>query len=335
MKWPAHNVRKTGRQEQKKLAAWLAEWELEGVLAEPSTPKSDARVHVAGRAGFSQAMYDRDKLAEGDIRLLRPSPSTEPPEYPLYVAVLPSERQDYLWWVPFGRFATPALTSEWRTGMKHVALQVLCFWNAQEVEKGRAPPSWRVRRLTERQLEDILTIHNSLENGAALPDRLQKGMGPPLVHPLDPRHEYQAEDRERIQIHFADRFTQAVTRDEEEEGLYLSEWVMAPVAWLLAAEGREKYGVAGAVYVTDDGAVIVAVFEEARNRVRIRIMNRDGFPCLSYEKGHVEAKNGEKSEPVRNGVTHMSIGLEAPLVALIDPGGNRVLLRRRYRENPK
>ena len=334
MKWPAHSIRITGRQEQTKLAEWLVEWELERLLAESTTAKSDARVRSAGRAGLSRGMYDRDDLAEGDIRLLAPSPSSEPPECPLYVAVRPSERQDYLWWVPFGRFATPALASEWRTGMKHLALRVLCFWNAQEVEKGRAPPSWRVRRLTERQRADILTIHQSLENGEILPDRLRKGMGPPLVHPLDPRHEYQAEDRERVQVYFADQLTQAVTRDEE-EGLYLSEWAMAPVAWLLAAEGREKYGVAGAVYVTEDGAVIVAVFEEARDRVRIRIMNRDGFPCLSYDEGHVEAVGGEKSEPVRNGITHMAPGLGTQLVALIDASGKRVPLRRKYRETPK
>lgn len=329
MKWPAHKVEKADKQDRRTLGVWLAEWDLDRRLmaadADPG-PMDAMSTAVPGT-------YERDALREGDIRLLMPVRSGEMSEFPLYVALLPGATEDTLWWVPFGRFATPALPSEWSTGMKHRALRVLCFWNARCVETKEAPGSWRVKRLTERQRADIASVYRALESGDSLPGRLRKRVGPPLVHPADPRHEYQAEERDRMALHFIDRAMHSGS--EEEGGLYLSEWSTDPVAWLMAAEVREKYGVAAAIYITEDDAVILVVYTQSPERVRIRIMNRDGFPCTQYDGGYVESESGEVSGRIEKGSATVPSHVTKQLRVLVDQHGTRTLLQRKDRETPK
>ena len=331
MKWPAHNLKKARAADRRKLAEWLAERELDGLLNDAggtttgSEPPADA--------GASNDLYVRDTVRAGDIRLLMPRSGLGAIDSPVYVAALPGGVAEEVVAVPFGRYAVPALPTEWKTGMKQAALRVLCFWNAHRVAVDRFPPSWRVKRLTARQVTAWTEVRCQVEQGSELPGGVQNRIGPPLLHPADPRHAYVAEEQERVNPYFTAGKVNALTTSEE-EGLYLTEWRSDPVDWLMAAEGREKYGVAAFIYATEDEAVVVAVYEEETDRVRVRIMNRDGFPCHRFDGGHVESIAGGRSAPIRSGLTTAPTRMVSSLEYIVDRSGQRVRLQRRYRETP-
>ncbi len=332
MKWPEHKIRKTKHTDRRKLAEWLAEWDMDRQLADPDATQSapageePMQKEVCAPA-VCPGLYDQDAIGAGEVRLFASS-SGAASDWPLYVAVLAAPAEDGFCCVPFSRYSVPALPEEWSTGIRHAALRVLCFWNVQHVKMGGMPPGWRVKRLSYRQLKPIHEVRNLFDMGAPLPAALRKRVGPLLMHPADPRHEYMAEERKRVTSCFRPGADRCLTQNEE-DGLYISEWTRNPEEWLLAAEGREKYGVAAAVYHTEDHTVIVAVYEKEADQVSVRIMMHAGDPCVRYEGGCVETETGERSEPVRQGRTQLPARFATRLSALIDSAGNRNPLRQK------
>ncbi len=331
MNWPAHRLKKARAADRRKLAEWLAERELDSLLhyADDTTSESEPPADI----GMPKDLYVRDTVCAGDIRLLMPRSGLGAIDSPVYVAVLPGGVADEVVAVPFGRYGVPAFPTEWKTGMKQAALRVLCFWNAQRIAAEQFPPSWRVKRLTARQVTAWTEVRHQVEQGGELPAGVQNRVGPPLLHPADPRHAYIAEEQERVNPYFAAGQVNELTTSEE-GGLYLTEWRSDPVDWLMAAEGREKYGVAAFIYVTEDDAVVVAVYEEETERVRVRIMNRDGFPCDRFDGGYLEAAAGARSDEIRGGIAMAPARMAASLEYIVDRSGQRVRLERRYRETP-
>lgn len=328
MKWPEHRIIKSKQSDRRKLAGWLAERDLDRQLADPDLPPPDGAGQEPDRArAVYPGLYDQDTISAGEVRLLA-SVSGPTTDWPLYVAVLAAPSDDAFCCVPFSRYSNPALPGEWSTGVRHAALRVLCFWNAQGVTLAEMPPGWRVKWLSGRQLKQIQEMRNGFDLGVPLSAAQRKRVGPPLMHPADPRHHYIAEERERMATYFRPAADRGLTQDEE-SGLYLSEWTRDKEEWLLAAEGCERYGVAAAVYHTEDHMVIVAVYEQETDQILVRIMTHDGGPCTRYDGGYVEAATGERSGAIQAGNTMMSAQLATKLVALIDSEGKRNPLGRK------
>jgi hypothetical protein len=115
-----------------------------------------------------------------------------------------SERTDGGFLVaPYGRFAEPATPDELLTGRETPALQVLCLWNSEELTAAEVCTSWFVDILSEQEVADALAIYRH-PSGTPLPPGLQTRVGPPLSHPLDPRHDYLDEERELWSLSRAD-----------------------------------------------------------------------------------------------------------------------------------
>lgn len=177
--------------QRQKLAAWLEAWRLDQTLAavDDAMPDTqDARTAVSCPVAKTMAgeRYRETPTAPprtGDILLLKPlTPLTA--RRPVYVLVLGlGEARGTRRVAPFARFDVPATPEEVITGLPPPPLRVLALWNQRVVPMVRlAALAWSVRRLSRAQRLAAL----------ASDDRRR---GPPLVHPLDPRHAYLDEER--------------------------------------------------------------------------------------------------------------------------------------------
>ncbi len=200
---------------RRQLAAWLAERALDRQLAEPAAPETSA----------SPLRYDAPQGSPqpGEIYLARPSTEDWGPVYVLVVEAEASGIQI----VPFGRYATPAVPGEWRSGMEAAPLRVLCGWNSRAVAVARLLPGV-VKRIGAKPLAENRLLCEAVGAGVPPPAHLAERLGPPLVHPADPRYAYLDEERERIDAHLP------VVREQDHSA--------EPTRWLLAAEGRPRYG---------------------------------------------------------------------------------------------
>lgn len=115
-------------------------------------------------------------VAIGDLRLLAGG------SRPCYGVVLPGEGSDFRW-LPCSPYQTPANEKEWKW-RERGAVSVLQLWNLREVSRMQLDQSWCVEQLDFASLQMVL---QALQDGPA------SGLGPKLVHPLDPRHEYMDE----------------------------------------------------------------------------------------------------------------------------------------------
>ena len=171
------------------LAAWLAEWRIEKDLP-PSSRE-------CGAANDDESAIDPDKtigaagteLRPGDILLLPPDGETSSAR-PIYVVLL-SAKLDGSWLcAPFSRFSTPAMDGEYATGRTFDPLKVVCAWNANHLSRAVLERGWLVERLGVPDLRILADF--AAGRRTELPSARR---GPPIVHPLDPRHEYIEEER--------------------------------------------------------------------------------------------------------------------------------------------
>jgi len=188
--------------QRQRLGAWLEAWQLQQrleTLADPPEPPSppEPQAYLPGSRspeGTSPASrVHPGRLLAGAIILLPPDNEATRAR-PVYVAQTEAVNGDSWLVVPFGRFPFPALPGELATGRAAAPLQVLCVWNRAPVAATRLLSGWQVGRLNEREqrwLRQLLGLPPGHNPGKSLVRRL----GPPLVHPLDPRHDYIEEER--------------------------------------------------------------------------------------------------------------------------------------------
>ncbi len=180
------------------LAAWIKEWKIAARLetmtpaAEPPSRRIEYTVFGAQREA-ARLRVGANPLTEGDIVLLPPDAEATRAR-PWYVALLSSERPGRWLAAPFGRFPLPALPGEWATGRRAGPLKVICLWNRGLLGEERLRRGWRVGRMTAREQTAVAQLMAPMAE-RALTARLASRIGPPLAHPLDPRHDYIEDER--------------------------------------------------------------------------------------------------------------------------------------------
>lgn len=206
-------------QHRKTLAAWLAERDVERILDEPVP-----LVPTGPTIRYDQPVRPR----EGEVYLLPPRPNTS--WGPVYILVLTSSLPESHRIAPFSRYATPAIPGEMITGHAAPPLRVLCLWNARDLHASLH--GWKVAKLSAREVTTARQIDQGLRHGGDLPENLASRIGPPLLHPGDPRHDYLDDERERLDQHLEVK-TNPRLRVLDRPDL--------PANDLLAAEDREIY----------------------------------------------------------------------------------------------
>lgn len=212
-------------EQRKLLAAWLAEWRLERELPPPPAEKASGTAAPAD-GHDAPDLTAGGGLARGDIILLPPVGEVAASR-PVYVALLRESAPGVWLCAPFSRFSTPATEGEYATGRAFDPLKVVCAWNAAPVPSPTLAKGWRTGRLPAAEIE-VLDAFASGARAELPPAR----RGPPLVHPLDPRHDY-LEEEKSLWFEIGAQYA----LDDDPVVLEVRE---PPVAW--AAEGPEDAG---------------------------------------------------------------------------------------------
>lgn len=182
---------------ERRLSNWLQEWNLRNQMLKDgprkdSDEKSGENLNAASLVNFSDC-----PMQVGDIRILRSRLIGET-DLPVYVAVI-SEWEDGDWLIaPYGEFSEPATTGELLTGREDFGLRVLCLWNAHTISSDDLSFSFFEDRMTDDERKDSWEVFRAVSTGDDLPQHLSKRIGPPIVHPKDPRIAYQDECKEMM-----------------------------------------------------------------------------------------------------------------------------------------
>ncbi len=174
------------RRQRRTLSRWLAEWKLDLALRDHDDARLAPVCHAQGQP----------VPVVGDIRLLPPAPLSVPAlERPVYVAVLREVLAGQWEIAPFSRFSLPATPGEWRTGLRAAPLRVLSLWNLRVVSTPTLSGAWRTRGMSEARLKTARERCDRATRPEETSARPASDVGPPLLHPLDPRVIYLAEER--------------------------------------------------------------------------------------------------------------------------------------------
>lgn len=233
MKLPSYQLKRRAARAREQLAAWLAERDLERLLGEESTPRE---AQLAAGLRYVPRARAADRVREGDVVLLCPDAAVA--WGPVYVVLLDVASENHWRAIPFGRYATPAVPGEWQTPLMATPLRVMCFWNARGVARSQFLPG-PVKRCAPKLLDQIRRIDRHVNEGAPLEPREAKRLGPPLIHPADPRYAYLEEERERLDTHLHVAASASIARDTI---ITFDFRAREKSPWLLAAEGRPTYG---------------------------------------------------------------------------------------------
>jgi hypothetical protein len=171
----------------------------------PLVDKHETEVRVATTA--AERLDVAVKTAEwqapdvGQVRLLHPAHMDPARMRPVYVAVL-RQAGGTSWMVaPFSRFTQPAVPGELQTSLRAAPLRVLCLWNARIVNQEAMAATWLCKKIAAAQVVSGLNVWRNLSEGKPMEQALVPRVGPPLEHPLDPRHDYMQEEIELLDAH--------------------------------------------------------------------------------------------------------------------------------------
>ena len=302
-KLPHITIREATAWQRERLASWLGEWVLDRSL----------RAHSAAEAvplrplheGVQAPMDDVPAPERGQIRLFHPS--VGPRDRLLYVAVL--ERPLPGIWVvaPFGRLSEPASPAEVLAGRTELGLRVLCLWNERVVAEGLLDRSWVVDALSDVEIEDASAVLRSHRMKMAVPADLERRVGPPIAHPLDPRIEYMEEERAVM-----DALARPVPNYEQHGRVR---------ELARAADRYALYGQTIRLAVEGCGLVLTLVLESSGDRYMARVY--DDRPAISglLDGATLLSPEGGCSDPIHLGQAVVSSRLVAAGISLRMPSG--------------
>ncbi len=194
-KLPKIKTKPVSEKRKERLLRWFsmrkAEKQLEA-LDSAIEEKYDASVRIP--EGKNLVRHFDNSVEIGQIRLMDPT-CVPDLNRPLYYAVLRRWDDDYMLIAPFSTFSEPATTGELLTGIKNFALAVLQVWNARTVPLHFLERGWLVSKLDESVSKDALSVFAHICGGKSISDELREKIGFPIIHPDDPRIEYQSEER--------------------------------------------------------------------------------------------------------------------------------------------
>jgi hypothetical protein len=196
--------------QRRALSRWLEEWKIDRVLTAATEP-GRAVVEVAADDTVSRCRCDQFSSgggvvpAVGQVRLLPPVDAGGMHERPVYVLVVECAGIGQWRVAPFSRFGNPATPGEWMTGLRALPMRVLCLWNVRVVGQDMLGAAWFCRSVSAAQVGRVLVAYRQVREGLSAGAALSGRFGPPLEHPLDPRHGYLQEERALLDVSLGER----------------------------------------------------------------------------------------------------------------------------------
>ena len=309
--------------QRERLARWLGEWQLlRGLSAEDGggialpAPRFGAKA-----AGLQARQRAGESVCPGDIRLLAPEwPSTWKRPRFLLVAEVAATRDALI--IPFGPLSEPAHEGELRTRRDECGLRVLCLWNARWAPAAALESGWLIDRLPSDGLAEVAAARRAAEEGIPLTEPLGERVGPPLVHPLDPRHEYLARLADDMDELASDLRASAFAAG--------APWTLCDRAGqpelAIAADRREPFGKARRYRVGDTGAWLESAGEADPGSQQMRVVAPGGRPTLALDGSVLRIPGGAESPPIAGGLLTLARGFAVESAWLVTPAYQRVPL---------
>lgn len=132
----------------------------------------------------------RVPLLRGQIRQLNPGLKSTWTRTVIVLVINVDETGQQALVAPFSQFDQPAFDGELATGLNDESLAVLCLWNSTRVPLAALRRSWWLMDSFDDLLTDAEAFHTARNKREPLPPALKDKLGPPIIHPLDPRHDY-------------------------------------------------------------------------------------------------------------------------------------------------
>jgi hypothetical protein len=129
-------------------------------------------------------------ILRGQIRQLNPELNPAWTRTVIVLVLRVDEAAQQALVAPFGQFAQPAFDGELATELDDESLSVLCVWNAATVPFAALRRSWWLTDAFDDLLQNAEALHASRAKREPVPEALKEHVGPPITHPLDPRHDY-------------------------------------------------------------------------------------------------------------------------------------------------
>jgi hypothetical protein len=161
-------------------------------LTSAVTPDDAQKAELGGLFTVSAAglRTPRVPILRGQIRQLNPDLNPAWTRTVIVLVLSLDETTQQALVVPFGQFAQPAFDGELATHLDDESLAVLCIWNATLVPLACVRRSWWLEDAFDDLLRNADALHAARSQRQPVPEALQDHIGPPIVHPLDPRHDY-------------------------------------------------------------------------------------------------------------------------------------------------
>ena len=324
MTLPNTTTRRLPDWQRERLECWLAEWEIVETMPETGGDEWEGGPEpvpgwVAPREGSSDP-DEREPVRPGDVRLLYPA-AGERWRRPVYVAVVSAESPERVLAAPFGPFAEPAVPGELLLRGLAPGIRVLCLWNCREMNRDSLKASWLVARLAVTDLDRVLAVRGHVDGGRALPEAVARDVGPPLAHPLDPRHEYLA--RQRLTMDALVRECRAGSGAAGRGGTLYLERPRSEL--LLAAEDRPTYG-ALARYSVPGYALRLIVVSLRAGEAELRVSDSRQRLSAELDGGCVRLPDGRLLPALQDGRTSFPPGAVGPGLLLVFPDGTALPL---------
>ncbi len=224
--------RKTPAKWHEHYQAWLEEWRLQQAIdeevAKDGLPFSD--LPPIDSLPVPPPIAKEPAVEPGQIRILHPD------LYDfagfLYVAVYGKWGEDEYLVAPYSSFGVPAVEGELLTKRTAFPFRTLVLWNSAVSTEFIISHSRFVDSLSPEEQAEAHEIFKAVTTGSRLPQELEDRSAAPIYNPLDPRLEYQEEERGRmsllnelndLQTSFEDAFREggriAISNLSEEERL--------------------------------------------------------------------------------------------------------------------
>jgi len=312
------------------LAHWLREWQADVILRE-ERPSAEANTvenvpfPAKGAEAEQYALSPPSNLEVGQVRLLHPRHLPRSTG-PIYAALIPgSERAEAFMAAPFSRFSVPALEGELRTDRETPCLRVLSVGFARPLSLAPLADSWLVDTLQPAELQDAVAVFRHVFHRVALPGRLASRIGPPVVHPDDPRHAYceeQAGLMDRLWLQGREGGRSAGWEGLEYESSFERD------ALPLAAERRSSYG-SKTVFQVEETQLLLSCFLSAGGEaVEFTITDPAGRVCTGADGFVLVGPDGRTSAPIRQGRLRWKPGPDLAACRLQRPDGTLLGLLR-------
>ncbi|HMO51352.1 MAG TPA: hypothetical protein PKA21_09510 [Kiritimatiellia bacterium] len=234
---PPYRIRGSEENARKRLAAWLTERRIDQRLHETTDPHQPP---PASALRYERSAPVREACVPGAVMILRPASDVSAAWGPVYVLIINHPHDGRVNGIPFSRYATPAVPGEWATGLALNPLRVLCLWNQRSMPISALLPG-RAKTLPPKRMAELTRLIQGGFAGHEPTATTHRRLGPPLIHPADPRYDYLIEERKRLDDHLADH-EKAAQNPGRPPGLIMLEGGGERAEWLLAAEGRPRYG---------------------------------------------------------------------------------------------